>query len=98
MSSHAFSYLLMMPINVPQLNTTTTVDVLRNALSIGPHHQSTQLSHKHSIAAASHLMVGRGLCNRTLLLPSVTAPPPPKYLSFILLCATYLLESICLGV
>jgi hypothetical protein len=43
----------------------------------------------------SHLMVGHGLCNRTFFLLSLT---PPKHLSFILLCTTYLLESICLGV
>ncbi len=36
MSSHTLSYQLMMPVNVPQVNATTTVAVLINALSIGP--------------------------------------------------------------
>jgi hypothetical protein len=40
MSFHALSYQLMMPINV-QVNATTTVVVLKNALTIGPLHQST---------------------------------------------------------
>jgi hypothetical protein len=55
--------------------------------------RSTQLSLKHIIATVTCWLIV-AFRDRTFFLLSLT---PPKTFKFILLCATYFLESICLG-
>jgi hypothetical protein len=93
MSSHALSYQSMMPVHAPQVNATKMVVVSINALCVGP---VVGLPDSPSSTLLPPSLAG-------WLWPFATEHSSfchwllPKHLSFILLCATYLLESICLG-